>query len=160
MNRIFIPREEKSTKEYVRYTTITTFVSFMLYACGYFYEEYNLAETNKKVAAAKIEEIKDLNLKLEQNQQREIIRDRNKSIKPSPSPSPNKPKHVEKNIVEEPKIKDSKIEIDAILVKVAMSNEASWNAILKMIATVLGTFFGIKLINLLFRKLEADPKPA
>lgn len=69
-------------------------------------------------------------------------------------------KEVTKTITVQPEVKDSKIEIDAGLVKVAMSNEASWNAILKMMFTVLGTFFGIKLINLIFKKLDPEPKPA
>lgn len=53
-------------------------------------------------------------------------------------------------------VKDSKIEIDAGLVKIAMSNEASWTAIIKMVSTVLFTFFGIKLINLVFRRLDTN----
>lgn len=88
----------------------------------------------------------------------------------SPPPAPvaivtePKPKVVTKEVVKtvtvQPEVKDTKIEIDAGLVKIAMSNEASWNAIFKMLFTLLGSFFGIKLINFGFRKLEAEPKPA
>lgn len=92
----------------------------------------------------------------------------------SPMPPPPKPvailtpKTKQKTIeVEEvvevkptPIPKESKIEIDAGIVKVAMSNESSWMAIFKMIFTVLFTFFGIKLINFGFRRLEGEPKPA
>lgn len=67
---------------------------------------------------------------------------------------------VTKTITEKPEIKDSKIEIDAGLVKIAMSNEASWTAIFKIVFTLLFTFFGVKLINFGFRKLEGPAVPA
>lgn len=49
----------------------------------------------------------------------------------------------------------SKIEIDAGLIKIAMENEASWNAIFKIIFSLLFTFLGVKLINHTFKRLEA-----
>lgn len=73
----------------------------------------------------------------------------------APEPSKLTEKEVIKTIPAEP-VKDSKIEIDAGLVKFAMSNEASWTAIIKMVSTVLFTFFGIKLINLVFRRLDTN----
>ena len=75
---------------------------------------------------------------------------------PQPAPVPRKKTVVIEETIKEPipVEKESRIEIDAGIVKIAMSNEAHWSAIFKMVFTLLSTFFGIKLINFGFRKLE------
>lgn len=56
-----------------------------------------------------------------------------------------------------PRVEDtsipSKIHLLGIM-ELELSETTSWTTLLKMIATVLTTFFGIKLINLIFQKLE------
>lgn len=167
----WVPPQLKSGKEYVRFVTISSFVVFMLWLVSLFYDEYNEAKANKKHAETNIA----------------IIQENTQSVPPpppgnpvkitgmnepigggaappppppqAPTPSRASPKEAIDSI---PNIKvegsDSKIEIDAWIVKVAMSNEASWMAIMKMIFTVLFTFFGIRLINFGFKKLEG-PSP-
>jgi hypothetical protein len=46
------------------------------------------------------------------------------------------------------------MEIDAWGLKVSMPDDESWMAIIKMVATVLVTFFGIRLINFTFERLK------
>lgn len=181
---IFIPPQQKSTTHYVRWTTITAFVICMLWLASYFFQEYQQIQHNRVAALKAINDIEEFNLKIEQHnakadEHNSKIKEVEKEIKQS------KKKVIirEKRIIDTdeptgggekiaipvepppPKLpppieKQSKIEIDAGLVKVAMSNEASWMAIFKIVFTVLATFFGIKLINFGFRKLENEPKPA
>ena len=145
----FVPNQLKTTKEYVRWTTITAFVITMLWAVSFFYQEYQQAEQRKqeaKLAIAKLEEAA-------------------KTVTPKPPltvepigggapmpPPPQIPKTTPKETVES--VPNSRFEIDAGLVKIAMDNEASWTAIFKIVFTLLVTFFGIKLINFTFKKLE------
>lgn len=145
----FVPYQLKTTKEYVRWTTITAFVITMLWAVSFFYQEYHQAEQRKqeaKLAIAKLEEAA-------------------KTAAPTPPlsvepigggapmpPPPQLPKTTPKETVES--VPNSRFEIDAGLVKIAMDNEASWTAIFKIVFTLLVTFFGVKLINFGFRKLE------
>lgn len=154
----FVPHQLKTTKEYVRWTTITAFVITMLWAVSFFYQEYQQAEQRKqeaKLAIAKLEEAA-------------------KTVTPKPPlsvepigggaplpPPPQLPKTTPKETVDsipnDIKIEsspNSRFEIDAGLVKIAMDNEASWTAIFKIVFTLLVTFFGVKLINFGFRKLE------
>ena len=81
---------------------------------------------------------------------------------PQPEAVPRKKTVVIEETVKEPipVEKESRIEIDAGIVKIAMDNEAHWSAIFKMVFTLLSTFFGIKLINFGFRKLEQTPAVA
>ena len=152
----FVPQQLKTTKDYVRWTTITAFVTAMLWAVSFFYDEYKQAEHKKqeaKIAVAKLEEAAKTN-----------------TVKPpfsiepiggGPVPMPPPPQTTPKQAADSVPSTDikvesnnSKFEIDAGLVKIAMENEASWTAIFKMVFSLLFTFFGIKLINFGFRKLE------
>lgn len=51
--------------------------------------------------------------------------------------------------------RDTSLEFDAMIVKLKMQNESSWMAIMKLLVAVLLAMFGIKLINVLFAKLES-----
>lgn len=241
---IWVPPQEKSTKQYVRWTTNLSFVIFMLWLVSFFYDEYSTAERVRVSALKTIEEVNVKNAEIEEHNNK--VEEHNKNLKervikkkiqvpiveksepigggsapkapelpsttseqaiksipdsnepiaggspmpPPPRPAPltlpaqktcsdlkeamrtgcyyvppTKPRVVEIEVEEKippppPIEKQSKIEIDAGIVKVAMSNEASWMAIMKMIFTVLFTFFGIRLINFGFKKLEGEPKPA
>ena len=181
MIKVWVPPQQKSTTHYVRWTTITAFVICMLWLASYFYDEYQQVQNNKVAALKTINDIEEFNLKVDEHNSK--ADDHNSKIK-------QETKRVKKNVIirekriidtddptaggekiaipvepPAPKLpppieKQSKIEIDAGLVKVAMSNEASWMAIFKIVFTVLFTFFGIRLINFGFKKLENEPKPA
>ena len=162
---IWIPPQEKSTKDYIRWTTISTFIVLMLWMISFFYDEYQHAENRKKEAKVKIAQIEEHNAKVDSQPKEvkkppeKIIRYVEKSTDGEPTGGGEKiATPIERPVPPPPK--DSKIEIDAGLVKVAMSNEASWSAIMKIIFTILGTFFGIRLINYGFKRLEGEPKPA
>ena len=182
---IWIPPQQKTITTYMKWSTITAFVILMLMAISYFYDEYQDAEAKKQHAKETIVKIEEHNKsvdaqsakaiqepKTEKKVQKKVIIVERSVEEPTggspPMPPPPElpkttPEQAVKSIPELPKVEsnsDSKIEIDAWLVKVAMSNESSWMAIFKMIFTVLFTFFGIKLINFGFKKLEGEPKPA
>lgn len=148
----------------------------MIIGIGYFYDEYLDAEIKKKNAKEIIARIEQHNASVDAKaiippkaekkvEKKIIIRERNIEEPTGGSPPPPElpkvtPAEAVKSVPSAPIERESKIEIDAGLVKVAMSNEASWNAILKIMFTILGTFFGVKLINLVFKKLDPEPKPA
>lgn len=249
---MWIPPQQQSAKQYVRYMTITSFTVLMLYLTSVFYDEYKNAEIEKAHAintiVAKVEEnnikIEEHNTKAEKHNEQikkqvkkkkvivklpeevtrpiiiersidrveraePIIRQTEPSFpkimsegtessipRPMPAPAmippppptqpkicadwreaamgkcvppakkdstePKKPQTVTVEVEEKqaPIEKQSKIEIDAGLVKIAMSNEASWMAIFKIVFTLLATFFGVKLINFVFKRLESEPKIA
>lgn len=158
---IFVPPQQKTLKEYVRRTTISAFVIVMLWLTSLFYAEYHEAETKRaeaKITIAKLEE---------------AAKSRDSAPKPPlqiepigggapPPPPPQLPKTTPKEAIESvPNVTDiktetqnSRFEIDAGLVKIAMDNEASWSAIFKIVFTLLFTFFGVKLINFGFKRLE------
>lgn len=136
---IFIPVDK--SKEYYRWTLLTSFVVLMLWLVSVFYGDYQKAEHNSKQLTRMIDDVK-------------------KRSPPPPVPHEYKSKTLKKNgkevTVDLPvklAVPDSTIEIDALIVKVKMSNESSWNAIIKMIVTVLSMFFGIKLINFGFARI-------
>lgn len=172
---IFIPKEEKTTKEYVRWTTITAFVVLMAWVVSLFHDEYRLAESQKEEAKQTIAKIEEYNARVEQaakappppqpveSHKKAKKSGRKHNNEPMGGGPPELPKATpEEAVASVPSVpveRDSKIEIDAILVKFAMSNEASWAAIIKMVAAVLSTIFGIKLINLVFRVLDNKLKP-
>lgn len=219
-NSVWIPPQEKTTKDYTRLATIIAYTICMIWLVGFFYDEYKSIELEKIEAKAKIAKIEEHNKKVDEQSKQVITkeikvkhktvtlpdgtklctdidegaktgckivsheeiekivkqtqtimyRDKEASSEPTGgSPpvavaTPVAPKVVEKvvtkTITVEPEVKDSKIEIDAGLVKVVMSNESSWMAIMKIMFTVLGTYLGIRLINFGFKKLEGEPKPA
>jgi len=144
----FVPHQLQTTKEYLRRIILTAFVLAMLCAISFFYGEYQQAEQRKqeaKLAIAKIEEAAKTTTKPP------LIVEPIGGGAPMPPP-PQLPKTTPKETVES--IPNSRFEIDAGLVKIAMDNEASWTAIFKIVFTLLVTFFGVKLINFGFRKLE------
>ena len=177
---IWIPPQQYELKKQLRWATVSAFVVAMAWLMSFFYDEYQAAEKRKVEAQQKITEIHEYNQKVEAQEkalaapppeskkQRIIIRDKSTEEPTGGAPPPPElpratPAEAVKSIPGLPKVGssgDSKIEIDAGLIKVAMSNEASWMAILKIVFTVLGTFFGIRLINFGFKKLEGEPKPA
>jgi len=133
---IFVPIDK--SKEYYRWTLVTTFVIVMLWLISVFYGDYQKAENTKINLSRQIQDIKS---------------------RPPPPPLTHHAIKKKKSggktdkIIEQP-VPDSTIEIDALIVKVKMSNESSWNAIVKMLVTVLSMFFGIKLINLFFVRIS------
>ena len=219
MTSVWIPPQQQSTREYVRWATISSFVIAMLYTGSVFYDEYKTAQAAKATAIETIAKIQDHNKKVDADNSRppetkqvritkrhrtltlvdgnkictdpaegaktgckivtdaemdkyiELERQQAQAMRPPPpqssDPSTPKPAIVaaggpkleEKTVtetktvaVEQPKA--SKIEIDAKLIKMVMDGEASWSAIIKMIVTVLTTFFGVRLINFVFSRLE------
>lgn len=135
---IFVPIDK--SKEYYRWTLVTTFVIVMLWLISVFYGDYQKAENTKINLSRQIQDIKS---------------------RPPPPPLTHhaikKKKSggkTDKIIEQSVPVPDSTIEIDALIVKVKMSNESSWNAIVKMLVTVLSMFFGIKLINLFFVRIS------
>lgn len=149
---IFVPPQQKTLKEYVRRTTISAFVIVMLWLISLFYTEYHEAETKRaeaKIAIAKLEEAaKSKDSTPKPPLQIEPIG----GGAPPPPPPPQLPNTTPKETVES--VPNSRFEIDAGLVKIAMDNEASWSAIFKIVFTLLFTFFGVKLINFGFKRLE------
>lgn len=147
----FVPNQQKTIKEYVRRTTISAFVIVMLWLTSLFYTEYHEAETKRaeaKITIAKIEEAaKSNDSKPKPPLQIEPI-----GGSAPPPPPPHLPNTTPKETVES--VPNSRFEIDAGLVKIAMDNEASWSAIFKIVFTLLFTFFGVKLINFGFKRLE------
>ena len=145
----FVPNQLKTTKEYVRWTTITAFVITMLWAVSFFYQEYQQAEQRKqeaKLAIAKLEEA----AKTATPKPPLSIEPIGGGVPMPPPPLKTTPKETVESVP------NSRFEIDAGLVKIAMDNEASWTAIFKIVFTLLVTFFGVKLINFGFRKLEGS----
>jgi hypothetical protein len=148
---IFVPLQQKTLKEYVRRTTISAFVIIMLWLTSLFYAEYHEAETKRteaKIAIAKIEE----SAKSKDTASKPPLQIEPIGGGPLPPPPPQLPKTTPKETVES--VPNSRFEIDAGLVKIAMDNEASWSAIFKIVFTLLFTFFGVKLINFGFKRLE------
>lgn len=151
----FVPNQLKTTKDYVRWTTISSFVTVMLWAVSFFYEEYHQAEQRKQEAKIAV-------AKLEQAAKTAVVKPP-LSVEPigGSAPMPPPPQTTPKQAADSVPSTDikvessnSKFEIDAGIVKIAMENEASWTAIFKMVFSLLFTFFGIKLINFGFKKLE------
>ena len=66
----------------------------------------------------------------------------------APAPPPPPPQVEDTNI-------PSKIQLLGML-ELEISESTSWHTLLKMVITVLVTFFGIKLINFLFKRLEIN----
>lgn len=148
---IFVPPQQKTLKEYVRRTTVSAFVIVMLWCISLFYDEYQQAEARRrdaKFTIAKLEEAaKSKDSKPKPPLQIEPI-----GGGAPPPPPPQLPNTTPKETVES--VPNSRFEIDAGLVKIAMDNEASWSAIFKIVFTLLFTFFGVKLINFGFKRLE------
>lgn len=70
------------------------------------------------------------------------------SLEPAPAaPTPPAPRVEDTNI-------PSKIQLLGVL-ELELSETTSWHTLIKMIATVLVTFFGLKSINFLFQRLES-----
>lgn len=161
--KIWIPPEQTTLKEYVRYTTISSFVIAMLVLISFFVDEYNQAQNTRNEAFRMvIETIDEHNKKIENT----------KEIALSPPPlvaskkkgrsnSGDLPEKTAPIVLDDlPKMGTGKIEIDAGVIKMSMDDNASWNAIIKIMSAMLGTFFGVKLINHVFRRLEREPAPA
>lgn len=156
MKTIFIPKEQRTTKDYIRWTTIVGFVTFMLYLTSIFYEEYYYAEQKQKEVK---QVLRDTQTQAQQQHQdrmekekRAITENKQAQSKAEPSAEPKGGGAMPPPPVAQPS--DTKIEIDAGIIKVIMDNESSWAAIYKMLVTILGTFFGIRLINFAFKKLD------
>ena len=148
---IFVPAQQKTLKEYVRLTTVSAFVIVMLWLMSVFYTEYHDAETKRaeaKITIAKIEEA----AKSKDSMPKPPLQIEPIGGSALPPPPPQLPKTTPNETVES--VPNSRFEIDAGLVKIAMDNEASWSAIFKIIFTLLFTFFGIRLINFGFKRLE------
>lgn len=130
---VWIPEEAmKRQKDYMRWTVKAAFLLVMLLVGSVFVEEYMVSEH-----------------KAQQIQETTRI--------PLPPPSSDLPPRSSSPA---PTVAlPSKIEIEIFGAKFAMSNEASWAAVAKIIVTILATFFGLRLINYVFRRLEG-PQPA
>ena len=157
----FIPHQQKTIKDYVRWTTITAFVLVMLWCVSFFYEEYQQAKHNQQLAKTQIEKIEQANKAAGQTAKTPPISEPTGGGPMPPPPPPQLPKTTPKEAVDsvpgagtKTEAQNSRFEIDAGLVKIAMDNEASWAAIFKIVFTLLFTFFGIKAINFGFKRLE------
>lgn len=123
----------------------------MLFLVTFFYKEYEQAENTKKSAQVEIAKIKEFNTKADADEEARIKYG-----------SKQREKIVDGKIVLDKEFKvessNTRMELDAGLVKIAMDNEPSWMAIFKMIFSLLFTFFGVKAINFGFAKLENNTK--
>lgn len=165
MRKIRIRPKLESKKDYAHWVTIGSFVVFMLWLISLFVDEYHLAGKIKQEAKNILAQVEEHNARVDASAEKSTQQNQKIIIKkdlPPRSATPGAATEVLKSVIEDDdvKLEGSKIEIDAWIVKVAMSNEASWTAIFKIIATVLSTFFGVRLINFLFKRLEAEPRAA
>ena len=113
-----------------------------------FYEDFRVAEDRRRQAAAQvIEQVAKANETAKAPPPPPPLIIRQKSIDGEPVGGSPPPPPLQQSY-------PSRIEVDLGLVKVAMNNEESWSAIFKMIALVLLTFFGVRLINFGFKRFE------
>lgn len=158
---------------YSKHSIIGLLLFLMLYIMGIWFEEYyNELDLKSSVSILRqeiysdaykfqakvreherlLKERETIHRRIEQVQQnREQRQDLEKpitrpllSIDPTPSP----PRVEDTNI-------PSKIQLLGIL-ELELTENTSWHTLMKMMVTVLVTFFGIKLINLLFKRLELN----
>lgn len=161
---------------YSRYTTIGLILIFMLYVVGIWLEEYH-NQLNLMSSVSQLrnsiyteayqfqERVRDyerllqeraaLERRVQEVHQSRIQRnDPDKPvtrpliiIEPTPSAPPPSPPQVEDTNI------PSKINLLGLL-ELELSETTSWHTLIKMVVTVLVTFFGIKLINLVFQRWE------
>ena len=127
----------------IKKLTISAFVILMLSLTALFVMDYQRAKQAKLEAQTTIKQIEEHNARL--------------SVPPPPPPPQRKTERDGKEhkiAIDPPVTVESKIEIDAGLIKIAMSDEASWMAIFKIVFTLLFTFFGVRAINFGFSRLE------
>lgn len=153
MKSIWIPPQQESLRRYLRWTTVTAFVIVMLAVISMFVDEFvqsNRHQAQAKSEIARLEQAARAARAAHEQQQAQAARQRSDRPQGSAPPPPPPEIKVEAG--------PSHIEIDAKLLRVVMDNEASWMAIMKIVVTILATFFGIRLINFVFARLDPDVK--
>lgn len=151
--------------KYSHYGVIAVVLLAMLYLMGIWIDEYHkkiahsraVAELRGSIYAEAYQFQAAVNkheetLKERERLQQEIERNQRARFTEAPrltfAPEPPPPRVEDTNI-------PSKIHLLGIM-ELELSESTSWHTLLKMVVTVLVTFFGIRLINLLFKKLELN----
>lgn len=164
------------TLQYSRYAIIGTIMSVMLYVLGIWFNEYhgqlNLMRSVSQLRNSIYTEAYQFQERVRDHerllQERELLERRVQEvhqsriqrndpdkpvtrpliiIEPTPSAPPPSPPQVEDTNI------PSKINLLGLL-ELELSETTSWHTLIKMVVTVLVTFFGIKLINLVFQRWE------
>ena len=167
-----------NTLQYSRYTTIGLILISMLYIMGIWLGEYhghlNLISSVSKLRQdiysdayrfqervqeheRQLQERAEIDRRMRELQQNQAQRrDSDKPVtrplwiaEPVPAAPPPTPPQVEDTNI------PSKIQLLGVL-ELELSETTSWHTLIKMMVTVLVTFFGIKFINLLFKRLELN----
>ena len=167
---------KQDTIKYSRYTIIGLILISMLYVLGIWLDEYhgqlNLISSVSKLRQdiysdayrfqerlqeheRQLQERVDIDRRMRELQQNQAQRrDSDKPVtrplwiaEPVPAAPPPPPPQVEDTNI------PSKIQLLGVL-ELELSETTSWHTLIKMMVTVLVTFFGIKLINFLFRRWE------
>ena len=139
-------------------------ISIMLGIVAYMgYETYLEYQDSQRLAQAvtaeakSIVERKQLEPKRQVERTQQVIKSQALKICREGEPCPSSgPERIVERIVEREVCtnQDTSLEFDAIIVKLKMQNESSWMAIIKLLVAMLAAVFGIKIINLLFRRWE------
>ena len=151
MKSIWIPPQQAETRKYLRWCTVTAFVIVMLGIVSVFVDEWSTSNDLQQRARKELEQAAEAARAAEAQRQAQAVR---KPTEPPRSSAPMPPPLPDVKVEASP----THIEIDAKLLRVVMDNEASWMAIVKIVVTILATFFGIRLINFGFARLEPSTK--
>lgn len=142
----------KLNKDYHRYLVITFFVLIMGTIFYQWVKEYRWIQQWRDSLQMQIEKITEDTTRTEGSD----LPDKMSKI-PMPPPAampPPPPSTVDKSGPDTARDEvAAKMELIGIL-KITLSETTSWQTIIKMIVTVLTTFFGIKLINHMFRRYQ------
>ena len=132
-------------------------VAYMGYETYLEYQDSQRLTQAVTAEAKSIVERKQLEPKRQVERTQQVIKSQALKIcregEPCPSAGPERviERIVEREVCTE---KDTSLEFDAMIVKLKMQNESSWMAIMKLLVAMLSAVFGIKLINLVFRRWE------
>ena len=124
------------------------------------YLEYQISQqlTQAVTAEAKaIVERKQLEPQRQVERTQQVIKSQAIKICREGEPCPDSgPERIIERIIEREVCanRDTSLEFDAMIVKLKMQNESSWMSIMKLLVAMLAAVFGIKFINLLFKRWE------
>ena len=149
-----------SSTKFVQWGLIAIILAIVCYFAHDAYLEYQDTQRVHEAVTAQAESLSaksraDPRREVERTQQ--VIKSQAYRICREGEPCPSSgPERIIERIVEREVCtnQDTSLEFDAIIVKLKMQNESSWMAIIKLLVAMLVAVFGIKIINLLFRRWE------
>jgi len=144
----------------LKWIIISVILGIVAYLGYETYLEYQVSQRLTQAVTAEskaIVERKQLEPQRQVERTQQVIKSQALKICREGEPCPSSgPERIVERIVEREVCtnQDTSLEFDAIIVKLKMQNESSWMAIIKLLVAMLVAVFGIKIINLLFRRWE------